>query len=215
VEPDARLPPALALGAGGRRRGRDRRRAVRGAARRAGPRGARAPRGLLFGGFTTVQFDPALMASQGIVVEPREGARPSREGLRFKIVDGRTTLTFPPLGLVQSVGTMALVKGASNVSLTFFTARFGAAPALSSRVGIDSGWGPRSTLFRLRLREPNMLVRGQRFELTKVPIALTAAGAAAMNIQFGVGLAPFRAGQRVGTLNLRTRWYEPTGRARR
>lgn len=99
------------------------------------------------------------MASQGIVVEPREDARPSREGLRFKIVDGRTTLTFPPLGLVQSVGTMALVKGASNVSLTFFTARFGAAPALSSRVGIDSGWGPRSTLFRLRLREPNMLVR--------------------------------------------------------
>jgi hypothetical protein len=155
------------------------------------------------------------MASQGIVVEPREGARPSREGLRFKIVDRRTTLTFPPLGLVQSVGTMALVKGASNVSLTFFTARFGAAPALSSRVGIDSGWGPRSTLFRLRLREPNMLVRGQRFELTKVPIALTAAGAAAMNIQFGVGLAPFRAGQRVGTLNLRTWWYEPTGRARR
>jgi hypothetical protein len=60
-------------------------------------------------GNTTVQLDAALLTPYGIVVERRGSAKPSPAGLRFKIVDGRTTLEYPPAGKVLTVGSMALV----------------------------------------------------------------------------------------------------------
>jgi hypothetical protein len=56
-----------------------------------------------------VQLDAALLTPYGIVVERRGSAKPSPAGLRFKIVDGRTTLEYPPAGKVLTVGSMALV----------------------------------------------------------------------------------------------------------
>ena len=58
----------------------------------------------VFGGTTTVQLDQALLAPYGIVVERRGSARGTpTAGLRFKVVDGRTTLDYPPAGKIQTV----------------------------------------------------------------------------------------------------------------
>jgi hypothetical protein len=165
-------------------------------------------RHLVFGGHIAVQFDPALLAAYGIVIEPHRSARPSPTGLRFKIVDGRTTLTYPPVGLIQSVGTTTLVQGANKISLHWFNARFGRKPVLSSRVGVNTGWGPRATLFRLTPSEAGYKVDGQKITHTNVPLTLTATGAAQMTASFvAPGQPPFAIGQQVGVVNIRTRWY--------
>jgi hypothetical protein len=75
----------------------------------AAPAPADARQIFIFGGNTTVQLDAALLTPYGIVVERRGSAKPSPAGLRFKIVDGRTTLEYPPAGKVLTVGSMALV----------------------------------------------------------------------------------------------------------
>lgn len=168
-----------------------------------------AKRHLVFGGHIAVQFDPALLAAYGIVLEPHRSAKPSPTGLRFKIHDGRTTLAYPPIGLIQSVGTTTLVQGANKISLHWFDARLGTRKSvLSSRVGVNSGWGPRATLFRLTPSEPSWKVDGQKIVLTNVPLTLTASGAAQMNASFvAPGQPPFAIGQQVGVVNIKTRWY--------
>ena len=165
-------------------------------------------RHLVFGGHIAVQFDPALLTAYGIALEPHRSAKPSPTGLRFKIHDGRTTLPYLPVGLIQSVGTTALVQGANKLSLHWFDARFGRKSVLTSRVGVNSGWGPRATLFRLTPSQPGYAVDGQKITHTNVPLTLTATGAAQMNALFvAPGVPPFAIGQQVGIVNIKTRWY--------
>jgi hypothetical protein len=172
---------------------------------------APAPKGRhnVFGGHVAVQFDPALLAAYGIVIQPHRSARPSPTGLRFKIHDGRTTLNFPPTGLIQTVGTTTLVQGANRISLHWFDAKLRKKKSvLSSRVGVNAGWGPRGTLFRLAPSQPTWKVDGQKIIVSNVPITLTAAGAAQMNASFvAPGQPPFAIAQQVGVVNIRTRWY--------
>jgi hypothetical protein len=165
-------------------------------------------RHLIFGGHIAVQFDPALLTAYGIVLEPHRSAKPSPTGLRFKIHDGRTTLRYLPVGLIQSVGTTALVQGANKLSLHWFDARFGKKSVLSSRVGVNSGWGPRATLFRLTPSDAGYTVDGQKITHTNLPLTLTAVGAAQLNALFvAPGQPPFAIGQQVGVVSIKTRWY--------
>jgi hypothetical protein len=174
----------------------------------AAPAPADARQIFVFGGNTTVQLDAALLTPYGIVVERRGSAKPSPAGLRFKIVDGRTTLEYPPAGKVLTVGSMALVQGANNITFTWFHTTLGKKPRLSARVGVNSGWGPRMTPFRLTLSQPSFVVEGQDVALTNIPITLTAAGASMLNAHFvAPGQPPFTIGQPIGVLNVKTRWY--------
>jgi hypothetical protein len=172
---------------------------------------APAPKGRhnVFGGHIAVQFDPALLAAYGIVIQPHRSARPSSTGLRFKIYDGRTTLNFPPTGVVKTVGTTNLVQGANRISLHWFDAKLRKTKSvLSSRIGVNAGWGPRATLFRLAPSQPTWKVDGQKVVYTNVPLTLTAAGAAQLNASFvAPGQPPFAIAQQVGVVNIRTRWY--------
>ena len=168
----------------------------------------------VFSGFTTVKFDPALMASVGIVVEPRGSVRPGADGgLRYKIYDGRTTLKFPLKSTILSAGNAGLrqASSGSNLNFTDFTVKLGRAKSvLSAKSGEGIGYGgPRQTLLRIAPLPENVIVDEPRLQVLNVPITLTATGTTVFNTLFGAGLPapPFALGQTVGTLNVKTKYY--------
>lgn len=163
----------------------------------------------VYGGFATLQLDPAALAPFGVAVEARENAKPTSAGLSFKVVDGKTRVIYPLNGFVQGRGSMALVQGTNNISLTNIKARFTRKKSvLSARVGVNARYGPPGTLLRLAPEKKAFSVKGLRWQLRQVPVSLTAAGAALFNAQFGAGAAPFAPLQRVGTLTIKTKWYQ-------
>jgi hypothetical protein len=170
---------------------------------------------LLFGGSATLQLDAALMAANGIVVEqPRMTPIPSAR-IRYKIVDGKTTLKFPLKGTIETVGNAVLRQPATFTSLNFTDFRVALKPTksvLSAESGQDIGFGgPRQTLLRISPTRAGLVVKTSRLQMKDVPITLTASGAATFNALFGVGAPtpPFAIGQPVGTLTVTTRWYFP------
>ena len=170
---------------------------------------------LLFGGAINLQFDPALMAATGIVVEqPRGTALPSA-AVRYKVVNGKTTLKFPPKGTIETVGNAVLRQPASFTSLNFTAFRVGLKPTksvLSAESGQDIGFGgPRQTLLRIAPTRAGLVVKTSRLQMTDIPVTLTATGVTTFNALFGAGLPtpPFALGQVVGTLTVKTRWYYP------
>jgi hypothetical protein len=176
---------------------------------------------LVFGGFATLQLDPALMAANGIAVEqPRMTVLQSAR-IRFKVVDGKTTLRFPLKGTVKTVGNAVLRQNPSGINLNFtdLTVRLSRAKSvLSAMSGQGIGYGgPRQTLLRIAPTRAAMVVKTSRLQLKAVPITLTATGAATFNALFGAGLPtpPFSIGQQVGTLTVKTRWYWPSPGGRR
>ncbi len=176
---------------------------------------AKKPRpAFVFGGFATVQLDPALMTAYGITVEWRGKTKPTAQGgLRYKVADGTTTLRFPLKSVIKTVGNVGLEQTATGRDLNFtdFTVKLGPAKSvLSAGTGSNIGYGgPRQTLLRISPTAPSVVVKGAGLRVNNVPITLTAAGAAAWNAQFATGLPvpPFAAGQVVGLLNVNTRWY--------
>jgi Htaa len=184
---------------------------------------AKTPRpALVFGGFATVQFDPALMAAYGITVEWRGTTKPTPQGgLRYKVVDGTTTLRFPLRSVIKTVGTVGLEQTATGRDLNFTDFDVKLRPAKSvlvARTGSNIGYGgPRQTLLRISPPRSSVVVRTSRLQVKSVPITLTAAGAAAFNAQFATGLPlpPFAVGQAIGALEVKTRWYYPRPRSRR
>jgi hypothetical protein len=174
----------------------------------------------VYGGFVTVQFDPALMAAYGITVEWRGRNKPTAQGgLRYKVFDGKTTLKFPLKSVIKTVGNVGLEQTATGRDLNFtdFHVRFSPSRSvLSAATGSNIGYGgPRQTLLGISPTAESVVVKGTLLRVNNVPITLTPGGAAAWNAQFATGLPPFAAGQVVGVLNIGTRWYNPTPRGRR
>jgi hypothetical protein len=175
---------------------------------------AAAPRpALVFGGFATLQLDPALMAANGIVVEqPRMTVLQSAR-IRFKVVDGRTTLRFPLKGTIKTVGNAVLRQNPTGINLNFTDLTVGLSPkksVLSAMSGQGIGYGgPRQTLLRIAPTRAATVVKTSRLQMKVVPITLTATGTTTFNALFGVGrpTPPFSIGQKVGTLTVTTRWY--------
>jgi hypothetical protein len=173
-----------------------------------------APRpALIFGGFATLQLDPALMAANGIVVEqPRMRPLPSAR-IRYKIVDGKTTLRFPLKSTIKTVGNAVLRQGASGINLNFTDFTVALKPTksvLSAMSGQGIGYGgPRQTLLRIAPTSAATTVKTSRLTMKLVPVTLTATGAATFNALFAAGVPtpPFSLGQQIGTLTVTTRWY--------
>ncbi len=174
-----------------------------------------APRpAFVFGGFATVQFDAALMAAHGITVESRSNAKPTATGgIRYKVVNGKTTLKFPLKSTFITVGNVGLEQLATGRDLNFTDFRISLTPTksvMSALSGSNIGFGgPRQTMLRLTPAAESLVVKRDKLQLKNVPITLTANGAAGMNAQFGAGAAPFAIGQPVGTLTIKTEWYNP------
>ena len=173
----------------------------------------------VYGGFVTVQFDPALMAAYGITVDWRQEAEADGAGgLRYKVNDGKTTLKFPLKSVIKTVGNVGLEQTATGKDLNFTDFHVKLSPSrsvLSAATGSNIGYGgPRQTLLGISPTAESVVVKGTRLRVNNVPITLTAAGAAAWNAQFAAGLPvpPFAAGQVVGVLNVSTGWYNPTRR---
>jgi hypothetical protein len=176
----------------------------------------------VFGGFVTVQFDPALMAAYGITVEWRGKPKPTAQGgLRYKVFDGKTTLKFPLKSVIKTVGNVGLEQTATGRDLNFTDFHVRLSPSksvLPAATGSNIGYGgPRQALLGVSPTAESVVVKGTRLRVNNVPITLTAAGAAAWNAQFATGLPvpPFAAGQVVGVLNISTGWYNPTRRGGR
>ncbi len=176
----------------------------------------------VFGGHATVQFAPALMASYGITVEWRGRNKPTAQGgLRYRVIDGKTTLKFPLKSVIKTVGNVGLEQTATGRDLNFTDFHVRLSPSrsvLSAATGSNIGYGgPRQSLLGISPTAPSVVVKGTRLHVYNVPITLTATGAAAMNAQFAAGLPvpPFAAGQVVGLLNIRTHWYNPKPGGRR
>jgi hypothetical protein len=175
-----------------------------------------------FGGSTNILFDPALMASLGIVVEPRGTLRPAADGsVRYKIYDGKTTLKVPLKSTIFSAGNLGLEQESSGNDLNFTDVTVRLKPTksvLSAQVGANIGYGgPRQTLLRIAQPPGSVIVTKTGIQLKNVPITLTAVGVTVFNTQFGAGLPtpPFALNQVVGTLNLKTKYYFPKPRGRR
>lgn len=175
---------------------------------------ATAPRpALVFGGFATLQFDPALMAANGIVVEQPRMTVLQAARIRFKVVDGKTTLRFPLKGTIKTVGNAVLRQRPSGINLNFtdLTVRLSSTKSvLSAKSGQGIGYGgPRQTLLRIAPTRAATVVKTSRLQMKLVPVTLTATGATTFNALFGVGrpTPPFSIGQQIGTLTVTTRWY--------
>jgi hypothetical protein len=174
----------------------------------------------VFGGFATVQFDPALMAAHGITVEPRTKVKPTATGgVRYKIVDGKTTLKYPLKSTFITVGNLGLEQFATGRDLNFTDFRISLKPAksvLSALSGSNIGFGgPRQTMLRIAPPKESVVFKRANLQIKNVPLTLTANGVAAMNAQFGQGAAPFTLGQVVGTLNVKTQWYNPGAKGKK
>ena len=166
-----------------------------------------APKVFFFGGGTVVQFDPAVFTPLGVVVVPGKGAVPTSLGIRLKITGGSGTTRYPLSGQIRSVKGLTLQQGNNRLTLNWFNASLGSTRGLSELVGSNVEWGPRMTLFTMRISRSSLVVRQARLQLNNVPVVLTPLGAGVLNAQFGAGAAPFVAGQQVGTLQVRTSWY--------
>ena len=166
-----------------------------------------APKVSFFGGGTTIQFDPAVLTPLGVAATPGTGAVPTSVGIRFKVTGGDGTTRYPLSGQIRSVKGMTLQQGDTRLTLNWFNASLGRSRALSSIVGSNADWGPRMTLFTMKISRSSLVVKSARFQLKNVPIVLTPVGASVFNAHFGAGGAPFAAAQRVGTLQVRTSWY--------
>ncbi len=165
------------------------------------------PKTFFFSGSTAILWDPAVLTPLGITAAPGKGAVGAAEGLRVKISEGEGTTRYPLSGRIRTVKGMTLEQGTTRVTLNWFTVGLGKGRPLSALVGSNADWGPRMTLFATTLRRASVVVRPGRFQLKNVPVTLTPVGAAVFNAHFGAGGAPFAAGQRVATLQLRTRSY--------
>ena len=176
----------------------------------------------VFGGFATVKFDPALMTAYGITVDWRGGRSRRRRGAcATRSFDGKTNLKFPLKSVIKTVGNVGLEQTATGRDLNFTDFHVRLSPSksvLPAATGSNIGYGgPRQTLLGISPTAPSVVVKGTRLRVNNVPITLTAAGAAAWNVQFATGLPvpPFAAGQVVGLLNINTGWYNPTKRGGR
>ena len=203
--------------AGRRGRLRPERRAGRGAARRRGDQGAveEAATTFVFGGFATVQFDLPRLAATASPSNGAEAEADGAGGLRYRVIDGKTTLKFPLKSVIKTVGNVGLEQTATGRDLNFTDFPSGSAPPSPC----SRGDGLEHRLRRPSPDAPGHLAHGcERGRegtpgVNNVPMA-AAAGAAAWNAQFATGLPvpPFAAGQVVGVLNVSTRWYNPTRR---
>lgn len=160
-----------------------------------------------FGGTATVLFDPAVLAPLGIAVAPGAGAVSTAQGVRVKVTEGSGSTRYPLKGQIRTVKGLTLTQGTTRISLNWFNIGLGAGRPMSALVGVNTNWGARATLFATKISKSSVVAIPGRFQLNGAQVVLTPVGATLLNQVFGAGAAPFAPGQRVGTLQVRTRTF--------
>ena len=173
----------------------------------AGAATTKPPTTYFFGGTASVLFDPAVLTPLAIQVVPGAGAVPTAQGVRVKVTEGSGSTRYPLKGQIRSVKGLTLAQGTARITLNWFNIGLGKGRPMSALVGVNTNWGPRMTLFTTQVSKSSVVALPGRFQLNAVPVLLTATGATLFNQVFGAGAAPFAPGQRVGTLQVRTRTF--------
>lgn len=173
----------------------------------AGAATAKKPTTYFFGGTASVQFDPAVLAPLGVAVVPGAGAAVTAQGVRVKVTEGSGSTRYPLKGQIRTVKGLTLTQGTTRISLNWFNIGLGAGRPMSALVGVNTNWGPRATLFATKISASSVVAIPGRFQINGAQVVLTAVGATLLNQVFGAGAAPFAPGQRVGTLQVRTRTF--------
>lgn len=156
----------------------------------------------IFGGGTTVTLDPGTagaLRSLGVAVAPSGAAAAGKGGVTFPITVGEVALDgTAPVGEIRHLGGLQLTAGSTSLVISRFTINLDDA-VISARATLNGKFLGRVDVFSVA---PTSLDTGSRLRVG-AKLALTGAGADALNQAFGV--TSFTEGLSIGTAQVNGR----------